>query len=279
VTGAKWSGSHRRLAEKLKPHALGKPCHFCGRPMLPGQALDLDHAPDGGYRGVAHASCNRSAGGRQGKLVQMARRRARSAREARSAGRTAASRNRRRGFILGNEVALGVEIAIDRAHTSVVVAGRGRDECIVVELAAYLEGTSHGGTVRDMVVSRGTSKVLAVMIDPRSPAATLVDPLKALGVEVTEASTHVVAAAHGDFLDELRAGRLAIEKHSALDAAAKYAMSRQLAGGEALERRKPSVDASPILAAELATWAVLHILRQVTRIHVYDPNWAKVTPT
>jgi hypothetical protein len=180
---------------------------------------------------------------------------------------------------MGNEVALGVEIAIDRAHTSVVVAGRARDERIVVELAAYLEGTSHGGTVRDIVVSRGKSKVLAVMIDPRSPAATLVDPLKALGIEVTEASTHVVAAAHGDFLDELRAGRLAIEKHSALDAAAKYAMSRQLAGGEALERRKPSVDASPILAAELATWAVLHIVRQVTRIHVYDPNWAKVTPT
>jgi uncharacterized protein YciI len=132
---------------------------------------------------------------------------------------------------------------------------------------------------RDMVVSRGKSKALAVMIDPRSPALTLIDPLKALDVDVTEASTHVVAAAHGDFLDELRAGRLSIGRHPALDAAAKYAMSRQLAGAEALERRKPAVDASPIVAAELATWAVLHVVRHAPRIYVYDPSWAKVTPT
>jgi hypothetical protein len=112
--------------------------------------------------------------------------------------------------------------------------------------------------------------VLAVMLDPRSPAATLLEPLRLLRVDVTEASTHVVSAAHGCFLDELRAGRLAIEKHPQLDTAAKYAMSRQLAGGEALERRKPAVDTSPVLAAELAVWAVLHVVRSVPRIHVFE---------
>jgi hypothetical protein len=78
-----------------------------------------------------------------------------------------------------------------------------------------------------------------------------------------------VSAAHGCFLDELRAGRLTIEKHPQLDTAAKYAMSRQLAGGEALERRKPAVDTSPVLAAELAVWAVLHVSRIVPRIFVW----------
>ena len=170
---------------------------------------------------------------------------------------------------MGNEVALGVEIAIDRGHTSIVSAGRGRDGRIVVELAAYVPGTDHSSTIRNMVASQGKHKVLAVMLDPRSPAATLLEPLRLLRVDVTEASTHVVSAAHGCFLDELRAGRLAIEKHPQLDTAAKYAMSRQLAGGEALERRKPAVDTSPVLAAELAVWAVLHVSRIAPRIFVW----------
>jgi hypothetical protein len=254
MTGAKWSGPHRRLAEKLKPEAIGKPCHFCQLPMLPGQPLDLDHAPDGlTYRGVAHRHCNRADGGRKSLAIQRARR-----------------GQRRRRFIMENEVALGVEIAIDRGHTSIVRAGRGRDGRIVVELAAYVPGTDHSSTIRNMLASQGKHKLLAVMLDPRSPAATLLEALRLLRVDVPEASTHVVSAAHGCFLDELRAGRLAIEKHPQLDTAAKYAMSRQLAGREALERRKPAVDTSPVLAAELAVWAVLHIVRRAPRIHVWQ---------
>jgi hypothetical protein len=257
VTGAKWSGPHRRLAEKLKPDAIGKPCHLCGRPMLPGQPLDLDHAPDGlSYRGVAHRHCNRSAGGRKGKLIQLAR-----------------QGQRRRRLIVNEGVAFGIEIASDRSHTSIACAGHGRDGRVVVELAAYLEGTDHAGTVRDMVANRGKGKVLAVMIDPRSPAATLVDPLKALRVDLTLADVHTMASAHGDFADQLKAGRLAIEPHPVLTAAAQHAMTRPLSGAEALERRKPTVDTSPIVAAELAVWAVLHVERNVSRIHVYDPDW------
>jgi hypothetical protein len=168
-----------------------------------------------------------------------------------------------------NEVALGVEIAIDRGHTSIVRAGRGTDGRIIVELAAYVPGTDHSSTICNMVASQGKHRVLAVMLDPRSPAATLLEPLRLLRVNVTEASTHVVSAAHGCFLDELREGRLAIERHPQLDTAAKYAMSRQLAGGEALERRKPIVDTCPVLAAELAVWGVLHAVRSVPRIHVF----------
>ena len=47
-------------------------------------------------------------------------------------------------------------------------------------------------------------------------------------------------------------------------------MTRPLSGAEALERRKPAVDTSPIVAAELAVWAVLHVVRHVPRIHVYE---------
>jgi hypothetical protein len=35
--------------------------------MRPGQELHLDHSPDGlGYRGMVHAFCNMSEGGRRG---------------------------------------------------------------------------------------------------------------------------------------------------------------------------------------------------------------------
>jgi hypothetical protein len=171
---------------------------------------------------------------------------------------------------MGNEVALGIEISTDRSHTSIACAGRGGDGRIVVELAAYLEGTDHAGTVRDMVVGRGKSKVLAVMLDPRSPTSTLVEPLEELRVDITSADWHVMAAAHGDFADLLKAGKLTIEPHPALTAAAQRAMTRPLSGAEALERRKPAVDTSPIVAAELAVWAALHVVRSVPRIHVYE---------
>jgi hypothetical protein len=143
MTGAKWPGPHRRLAEKLKPHALGRPCHFCGLPMLPGQPLDLDHAPDGrSYRGVAHRHCNRADGARKSLAIQRTRR----------------GQPRRRFIVLGSEVALGVEISFDRAHTSIALAGRGKDGRIVVELAAYVPGTDHSSTIRNMVASQASTK-------------------------------------------------------------------------------------------------------------------------
>jgi hypothetical protein len=257
VTGAKWSGQHRRLSEKLRARAIGQLCHFCGLPMLPGQPLDLDHAPDGrSYRGVAHRHCNRADGGRKSLAIQRGR-----------------GRLRRRRFVMPSEAAYGIEISTDRTHTSVVEAGRGADGRIVVKLAGYLSGTDHAGVIRDMVTGRPKREVLAVLLDPRSPAATLVEPLEALRVDITLADTHTMAASHGDFSDLLKAGKLTIEPHPALTAAARHAMTRPLSGAEALERRKPAVDTSPIVASELAVWAVLHVERRATRIHVYDPDW------
>jgi hypothetical protein len=253
VTGQKWSGEHRRLSEQMRARALGQICHFCGLPMLPGQPLDLDHADDGlRYRGVAHRRCNRADGGRKSLAIQRARR-----------------QQRRRRFTVPTKGCLGVEIAVDRSHTAVVHAGRGRDGRVVVELRAYFDGTNVAAAIADMIKQRPRA-ITATLLDPRSPAATLLEPLQALRVDVTEASTHVVSAAHGCFLDELRAGRLAIEKHPALDTAAKYAMTRPLAGSEALERRKPQVDTSPIVAAELAVWGRLHISRPIPKIHVWQ---------
>lgn len=65
---------HRRLRKALLPGAYGQPCIHCGKTMLPGQALDLDHTADRtAYRGIVHASCNRREGGRRGNARQRQR--------------------------------------------------------------------------------------------------------------------------------------------------------------------------------------------------------------
>lgn len=58
---------HKTMRRRLLPLAYGKPCPFCGYPMLRDQYLDLDHTiplvlgGGGGWR-ISHRSCNRSAG-------------------------------------------------------------------------------------------------------------------------------------------------------------------------------------------------------------------------
>ena len=54
---------HQKLRAQLLPYAYGRLCHFCHRPMMPGQNLDLDHTDDRtSYRGITHSRCNRADG-------------------------------------------------------------------------------------------------------------------------------------------------------------------------------------------------------------------------
>ncbi len=67
--GGKYGGGHRKLAAATKDQAWGTPCTRCGRELVPGQEIHLDHLDGGGpadYRGWAHAHCNTSAGAAKG---------------------------------------------------------------------------------------------------------------------------------------------------------------------------------------------------------------------
>lgn len=69
---AKYNGAHPKIRAALLPGAYGQLCHFCGKPMLPGQRLDRDHTVDGSaYRGMTHSSCNRRDGGKRGRASQL----------------------------------------------------------------------------------------------------------------------------------------------------------------------------------------------------------------
>lgn len=72
--------AHQVERRRLLPHAYGWPCPMCGRLMLRGQDLDLDHVvprmvggPDSGPRRIVHASCNRKAGANLRWRVERAR--------------------------------------------------------------------------------------------------------------------------------------------------------------------------------------------------------------
>src|SRR5215207_5586411 len=233
MTNPKYAAAHQRLRRALLPSAVGSGCVRCGLVILPGQAIDLDHQDDGfSYRGWSHASCNRSAGGRRGRQVQLAK--------------------KRRAML--TKCDLGIQISDDRRHTSIAAAGFIDDGVVLVELAAYLDGTEPVAEVLRLRRERTVSKIV---VDPHSPAATTIQPLSKEGVRVVELTSHQVAVAYGLFLDELNAGRLKAASNPLLSQAVQHGTSRALGGAATWQRRGAAVDTGPLDASTFAVWAVL----------------------
>jgi hypothetical protein len=209
--------------------------------IMAGQPVDLDHRDDGnGYAGWSHAHCNRRAGAVRGNRMRGVQRNAR--------------RERIKRMLA--ECYLGIEIAEDRLHTSIAAAGPIDDGRILVSLECYLDGTD---PVAEVLRLRQERTVLAVVLDPGSPGATLVKLLKDAGIGFTEMSSHDVAVSHGQFVDLLGAGKLKVVPDARLTQAVKHGQDRRLGGASAWERRGAVVDVSPALAAEFAVWAVQNV--------------------
>jgi hypothetical protein len=215
---------------------IGRTCPRCGGPILWGQAWDLDHVDepwaDGGRgrRLPAHRWCNRSAGAKLGN-----------------------QRRRARKEVLQMEWrTLGVEVAADRSKTWLARAGVTEEGKVVAHLDDPLVGAGVAFQVAELA---DQLEVEAVAVDPRSPSATLVEPLQAEGVWLQQADAAAMALAQGRFKDLLRDGRLRLSGHGALDTAGRLAVERRLAGSAAIDRYK-GVDVAPLVAVELAVWAL-----------------------
>jgi hypothetical protein len=154
---------------------------------------------------------------------------------------------------LAGEVAFGAEISEDRKRAAVVAAGRdGETGRVLVDLAPFYDHPR--GVVAKLAALCEAHDPVAVVVDPRSQAGTLIRPLAEAGVLVTQPSAADVAVAHGEFLDLVNDGGLVHLEQPPLTAAVRAAQNRPLAGAQALERRL-TVDQSPLVAAELACWA------------------------
>jgi hypothetical protein len=83
-----------------------------------------------------------------------------------------------------DEYTLGIDIAEDRRHTSVVVAGAVEGDVVLVDLRAYIDGPDATALVVELSEERKAPespedrypprKLRAVAIDAHSPAATLI---------------------------------------------------------------------------------------------------------
>jgi hypothetical protein len=155
---------------------------------------------------------------------------------------------------VNNEVAFGAEISQDRSRCAIVAAGRSKaGKKVAVDLVYY---DSPAGAVTRLEALYAAHDPVAVVIDPRSQAATLLTPLGNAGIVVTQPSASDLAAATGDIADLVNLGALEHLDQPPLTSAVRGALRRVLAGASAWERRVP-VDASPLVAATLAAWGYL----------------------
>jgi hypothetical protein len=229
-------GPHRSIRRALLAVSTpATPCWRCGRPLgRDPSRIDLGHRDDGpGWAGLEHDTCNRAAGARKGNAMRRAR------------------RERSRQMV--SQVTMALEISEDRQHCSIVTAGSLRDGLVLLDLAAYLNGTDPVAAVRKL---QKDQELAAVVIDPHSHAATAIRPLEGAGVTVTRPTSGDIAEAHGLFLDELAAGRIRHLGQPELTGAMRHLEQRRLGGATAAERRGALVDVSPAVAAELAVWAL-----------------------
>jgi hypothetical protein len=147
--------------------------------------------------------------------------------------------------------AAGVEVAGSRQRTWAALCGVAqRTRRVHVRLLDPLPGTA----VTPQLVALWEREGLdGFALDPRSPSATLIEPLQEAGMMVRLADTIGVATAHGQFADLLHSDRLRVSGHGALDEAVRAAEARRLAGATAIERYA-ATEMAPLLAAELAVW-------------------------
>lgn len=152
--------------------------------------------------------------------------------------------------------AFAAEISGDRSRCAVAAAWRedGPAGRVVAEIAWLGHPALAPAQIARM---NAEHHPVAVVIDGRSPSATLLAPLEAAGVTVTQPATQDVAIATGEFMDLVRDGGLAHLDQPELTAAVRGAQQRPLAGGQAWERRVVT-DQSPLTAATFAVWGLLH---------------------
>lgn len=142
---------------------------------------------------------------------------------------------------------IGLDVALDRSHASISVAGQRSDVATQVELADYRPGTAWVAARLAEMYQRWQSPV---HLDATGPAASLLPDLEAAGVPVVTMARSEVVQACGAFYDAVRERTLAHLDDPILNTAVAGARLRP---GEAFVfTRKGNVDISPLYAATLA---------------------------
>ena len=155
---------------------------------------------------------------------------------------------------LGGMPCFAVDVTPDRAWASIGVAGWGPDRRQHVEIVEHRPGTDWVAERLDSLYRRWNP--WPVVIDPASPAGSLLVDLVSLGVKTETIGTRDYAAACGQFYDAVIAGQMAHLDQPVLNAAVGAARKRQLGDAWAWARRSGG-DVSPLVAVTLARWGLV----------------------
>jgi hypothetical protein len=169
-------------------------------------------------------------------------------------------RSRRTG-----DVAFALDATPGGSHAAIAMAGVRADGLGHSELIDHRRGTAW--VVDRLIGLNQQHSPVAVVVDPRGPAAFLIKDLEAAGIEVTKTSAGDVADATGSFIAATGAAEgdkpsFRYMPHPALDAAVAGAVTKALGDGAKWDRRSPSVDISPLVAVTLARWGLATIVEE-----------------
>lgn len=159
----------------------------------------------------------------------------------------------------GRDLALGIEMAVDRSAASIVAASTRADGLIDVELIEQRDGISWvAQRVIDLIHKHSPT---AWVLDERGPAVTVSEQLTLAGYAPRITTTREFCSASAGFFDAVMDDPpiVAVRPHSTLNAAALAAQKRKIGDGWAWGRTKTDVDISPLVAASLAVWGAVNI--------------------
>lgn len=159
------------------------------------------------------------------------------------------------GWLVG-PVCLSIELTSDRGMATVGVAGGCREGGVGLDVVAQGPGTAWLVPHIKALTEDPSRPVSRVVVDPRSPAGSLIPDLVAAGVAVTECSTKDLVKATGSLFDEIRDGGVVHRDSPELSVSVASASLRKY-GDASLVDRWGGGDPTPLIAVTLARWGHL----------------------
>jgi phage terminase large subunit-like protein len=154
--------------------------------------------------------------------------------------------------IVGTPV-YALEVAEDRQWACVAVAGKNSKGLVHVEYGAYQRQT---GWIVNFFKDLASRRKVKVVIQPSSPAGSLISELEALKIEVLRVNPQDYAQACGGFYDSVTDRRdLRHNGQPALEVSVSAAQKKRSGESWVWDRRNAQTDISPLVAVTLAHWA------------------------
>lgn len=143
-------------------------------------------------------------------------------------------------------------LAVDASHAREISVGA----CWLEDTSAHVEevwaGVDEPAAVEWIAARAG--RRIPVLIDAKSPASSMIPPLRARKVKVLTGNENDMARGCGLFVSDLEAGRLTHADQESVNDAREGARKRAIgtAGGWGYDRKDPSVNIAPVVAVTLA---------------------------